>query len=62
MRVYRMLQLEARPDPEGYEVSEEFRTGRPTGRRRFDSTRQVELRFRALLTEDGPQQIEFAQR
>jgi hypothetical protein len=33
-RVYRMLQLEVRPDPEGYEVSGAFCNKRPTGRRR----------------------------
>ncbi len=34
VRVYRMLQLEVRPDPEGYEVSGAFCSSRPTGRRR----------------------------
>ena len=34
MRVYEMLQLEVRPDPEGYEVSGMLRTSRPTGRYR----------------------------
>jgi site-specific DNA recombinase len=33
-RVYRMLQLEVRPDPEGYEVSGAPCNSRPTGRRR----------------------------
>jgi DNA repair exonuclease SbcCD ATPase subunit len=33
-RVYRMLQLEVRPDPEGYEVSGAFCRKRPRGRRR----------------------------
>ena len=31
-RVYRMLQLEIRPDPEGYEVSGALCNRRPTGR------------------------------
>jgi site-specific DNA recombinase len=34
MRVYRMLQLEVRPDPEGYEVSGTLCNRRPTGRHR----------------------------
>ena len=34
MRVYEMLQLEVRPDPEGYDVSGMLRTSRPTGRYR----------------------------
>jgi site-specific DNA recombinase len=34
MRVYEMLQLEVKPDPEGYEVSGAFCNSRPTGRRR----------------------------
>jgi hypothetical protein len=50
-RVYRMLQLEVRPDPEGYEVSGVLCNSRPRGRRRFDSTKPAELRFCALLTE-----------
>ena len=33
-RVYQMLQLEVRPDPEGYEVSGALCSRRPTGRRR----------------------------
>jgi hypothetical protein len=33
-RVYRMLQLEVRPDPEGYEVSGVLCNSRPRGRRR----------------------------
>ena len=32
--LYRMLQLEVRPDPEGYEVSGALCNSRPTGRRR----------------------------
>jgi hypothetical protein len=32
MRVYEMLQLEVRPDPEGYEVSGAFCSRRPRGR------------------------------
>jgi site-specific DNA recombinase len=34
MRVYEMLQLEVRPDPEGYEVSGAFCSKRPRGRGR----------------------------
>jgi hypothetical protein len=34
MRVYEMLQLEVKPDPEGYEVSGAFCSRRPRGRRR----------------------------
>jgi site-specific DNA recombinase len=34
MGVYEMLQLEVRPDPEGYEVSGALCNSRPTGRRR----------------------------
>jgi hypothetical protein len=33
-RVYRMFQVEVRPDPEGYEVSGVLCNRRPTGRRR----------------------------
>ena len=33
-RVYRMLQLEVRPDPEGYEVSGALCNRMPRGRRR----------------------------
>jgi hypothetical protein len=51
MRVYEMLQLEVRHDPEGYEISGAFCSKRPRGRRRFDSTKPAELRFCALLTE-----------
>jgi hypothetical protein len=58
-RVYEMLRLEVTPDPEGYEVSGAFCSMGPTGRRRFDSTKQTELRFGALLTEDGTQQLEW---
>jgi hypothetical protein len=32
--VYRMLQLEVKPDPEGYEVSGALCSSRPTGKRR----------------------------
>ena len=32
MRVYEMLQVEVRPDPEGYEVSGAFCNKRPRGR------------------------------
>jgi Zn-dependent protease with chaperone function len=34
MRVYEMLQLEVRPDPEGYEVRGVLCNSRPRGRRR----------------------------
>jgi site-specific DNA recombinase len=34
MRVYEMVQLEVKPDPEGYEVSGAFCSSRPRGRRR----------------------------
>src|SRR3712207_2060771 len=34
MRVYEMLQLEVRPDPEGYEVRGALCNSRPMGRRR----------------------------
>jgi hypothetical protein len=34
IRVYRMLQVEVRPDPEGYEVSGALCNSRPRGRRR----------------------------
>ncbi len=34
MRVYEMLQLEVKPDPEGYEVSGVLCNSRPRGRRR----------------------------
>jgi hypothetical protein len=34
MRVYEMLQLEVKPDTEGYEVSGAFCSRRPRGRRR----------------------------
>ena len=34
IRVYEMLQLEVKPDPEGYEVSGAFCSKRPRGRRR----------------------------
>ncbi len=59
IRVYRMLQLEVRPDPEGYEVSGAFRTDRPTGRGRSASTKRAELRFCALLTEGNSRMIFF---
>jgi hypothetical protein len=58
MRVYEMLQLEVRPDPEGYEVSGEFCSKRPRGRGRFESTKPTELRFSALLTE-GNARVRF---
>jgi len=50
-RVYEILQLEVTPDPEGYEVSGTLCSSRPTGTRRFDSTKPTELRFCALLRE-----------
>jgi hypothetical protein len=59
MRVYEMLQLEVKPDPEGYEVSGPLCSRRPRGRCRFDSTNQTELRFRALLTENGTPQTKW---
>jgi hypothetical protein len=59
MRVYEMLQLEVSPGPEGYEVSGAFGSNRPRGRRRFDSTKPTELRFRALLTEGGAERLEL---
>ena len=58
MRVYEILRLEVEPDPEGYEVSGAFCSKRPTGRRRFDSTKPTELRFSALLTE-GNARVRF---
>ena len=51
MRVYEMLQLEVKPDLEGYEVSGAFCSRRPRGRRRYVSTKSTELRFKVLLTE-----------
>jgi hypothetical protein len=50
MRVYEMPRLEARPDPEGYEVSGIFRRDQTTGTRRFESTKRTELRFYTPLT------------
>jgi hypothetical protein len=50
-RVYRMLQLEVRPDPEGYELSEALCIRRQKGRSRSQSTKPTELRFCALLRE-----------
>jgi hypothetical protein len=41
MRIYRMLQLEVRPDLEGYEVSGALCNRRPTGSRRRACTAQV---------------------
>ena len=58
MRVYEMLQLEVKPDTEGYEVSGTLCSRRPRGRRRFDSTKPTELRFHALLTE-GDARVHF---
>jgi hypothetical protein len=57
-RVYGMLQLEVRPDPEGYEVSRVLCNSRPRGRRRFDGTKPTELRFCALLRE-GDSRVNF---
>jgi hypothetical protein len=59
MRVYEMLQLEVKPDTECYEVSGAFCSRRPRGKRRFDSTNPTELRFHALLTENGTQQTQW---
>jgi hypothetical protein len=59
MRVYEMLQIEVKPDTEGYEVSGAFCSSRPRGIRRFESTKLTELRFCALVTEDGPQQTKW---
>jgi hypothetical protein len=59
MRVYRMLQLEVKPDPEGYEVSGALCSSRPRGRRRFDSTKPTELRFRVLLSEDNARSVQW---
>jgi hypothetical protein len=36
-----------------------FPTGPPTGRRRSDSTKLIELRFRALLREAGTKRLEL---
>ena len=58
-RVYEMLRLEVTPNPEGYQVSGALCSSRPTGRRRFESTKRTELRFHALITEDGPQQTNW---
>ncbi len=59
MRVYVMLQLEVRPDPEGYEVSGAPCNKRPRGRRRFDTTKPTELCFRVLLTEDDVRPVQW---
>ena len=59
MRVYEVLQLEVRPDPEGYEVSGAFCNRRPRGRGRSDSTKRTELRFRALLLKGGTQKVNW---
>ncbi len=53
--VYRMPGW--RSNLEGYEVSVRFRTSRPTGRGRSDSTKLAELRFCALLTEGNSRMI-----
>ena len=58
MSVYEILRLEVKPDPEGYEVSGVLCNNRPMGRGRSDSTKPVELRFRALLTE-GDARVRF---
>jgi hypothetical protein len=57
-RVYRMLQLEVRP--EGYEVSEALCNRRQKGRSRSQSTKPIGLSFRALLTEDDAQVLFIA--
>ena len=59
-RVYEMLQLEVRPDPEGYEVSGTLYSSRPTGRHRSDSANQYELRFRTLVNEGGTGRLELS--
>ena len=59
MKVYEMLRLEVKPDPEGYEVSGAFCSKRPRGRGRFDSTKPNELRFRALLLKGGTQKVNW---
>jgi hypothetical protein len=59
MRVYEMLRLEVKPDPEGYEVSGVLCNSRPTGRRRSDTTNATELRFRVLLTEDDARPVQW---
>jgi hypothetical protein len=59
MRVYEMLQLEVKPDTEGYEVSGVFCSKRPRGRHRFDSTKQSLLKFRALLTEESTREVKW---
>jgi len=59
-RVYEMLQLEVRPDPEGYEVSGALCSSRPTGRHRSDSANQYELRFRTLVNEGGTGRLELS--
>jgi hypothetical protein len=58
-KVYRMLHLLVSPSPEGYEVNGYFCTGVPCGSSWFQNTKLPELRFRALLTQDGTQQLEL---
>ncbi len=60
MRVYRMLQEEVRPNPEGYEVSGALCNRRPRGRHRSQSTKPPELRFHALLLGNGLERVELA--
>jgi hypothetical protein len=55
-----MLQLEVRPDPEGYEVSGALCSSRPPGRHRSDSANQYELRFRTLVNEGGTGRLELS--
>ena len=58
MRVYELLQLEVEPDTEGCEVSGLLCSRRPRGRGRYESTKPIELRFHALLTE-GDSRVHF---
>ena len=58
MRVYEMLQLEVRPDTEGYEVSGAFCSKRSRSTDRSDSINPIELRFCALVTE-GEARVRF---
>jgi hypothetical protein len=59
-RVYEMLQLEVRPDPEGYEVSGALCSSWLPGRHRSDSANQYELRFRTLVNEGGTGRLELS--
>jgi hypothetical protein len=59
MRVYEMLQLEVKPELEGYEVSEALCSRRPRGRGRSNSTKPTELRFHVLLTENDARPVRW---